>query len=582
MARVVVIDERDRIAELLVKRLQESSHVEMCQRAPQGEDGFGGLLSGSYAGLLQDQNTDTVIYSPPAHMRRSMRPDLADAETVFQHCVRAGIERLILLSSAAIYAPCPQHPGHVSESHLLPRNGKKTLADYWADLESLAQRYFGGRSETKLTILRPAAVPFPGGADYFSRLLAARLAVVLPGHDPSLQLLSPEDLASAVECVIEREAEGVYNVAPDGVITLRAALRMVEAKRLPLSRVAQRIARAALQPLRLAHPLEQLEYIRYCWTISNEKIKRELGWTPSRSSVEAVRDFRVAVTGYVKSHEIRSLEFDDYGMDKSYIAAYGRTLFKFLHNRYWRVEVKGLNQLPRTGRAVLVGVHRGFMPWDAVMALHLIARELGRYPRFLIHPGLIKFPFLFNFHTKLGGIIACQENADYVLERDEMLAIYPEGIRGAFALYRDAYRLGKFGRDEYVKMALRNRAPIIPFVTIGSAEIFPIIGKINWGWWKRHTEWPFFPLTPTWPLLPLPLPSKWHTQFLAPIHIEHRYPPEAADDAATVRAISQEVRGKLEEAIEEMRRRRKSIFFGSIFEEKRGYEEQMSYKEKMS
>lgn len=582
MARVFVIDDRDWVAELLAKRLQESPRVEAVERAPQGEDGFGGHLGGSYTDLLQEQKADTVVYSPPLSPHRLMTPDLADAEHVFQHCSRAGIRHLILLSSAAIYTPSPHHPGHVAESRLLSRNEKKSLADHWADLEARSLLYFGDHSETRLTILRPVAMPFAGGADYFSKLFSGRIAVVLPGHDPSLQVLSPEDLASAVRIVVESGAEGVYNVAPDGVITLRAALRLAQARRLPISRLLQRAARSALAPLGRAHPIDQLEYIRYSWTVSNRKLKHKLAWTPRRSSVEALRDFRIAQTGYVRSHEIPSLEFDDYGMDRRYIAAFGRTLFKFLHDYYWRVEVKGLNQLPREGRAVLVGVHRGFMPWDAVMALHLIARELGRYPRFLIHPGLVKFPFLFNFHTKLGGIIACQENADRILERDEMLAIFPEGIRGAFALYRDAYRLGKFGRGEYVKMALRNRAPIIPFVTLGSAEIFPIIGKLNWGWWKRHTEWPFFPLTPTFPLAPLPLPSKWHTQFLAPIHIESRYPPEAADDPATVRAINQEIKGRLQEAIEEMRSRRKSIFFGSIFEAKTGYEEQLSYEEKMS
>jgi 1-acyl-sn-glycerol-3-phosphate acyltransferase len=275
-------------------------------------------------------------------------------------------------------------------------------------------------------------------------------------------------------------------------------------------------------------------------------------------------------------------------MDKGYIDAFGRTLFRFLHERYWRVEVAGLEHVPARGRAVLVGVHRGFMPWDAVMTLHLLARELGRYPRFLIHPGLVRFPFLFNFHTKLGGVIACQENADRVLERGDILAIYPEGIRGAFALYRDAYRLGKFGRDEFVKVALRHRAPIVPFVTVGSAETFPIIGKLNWGWWKRQTEWPFFPITPTWPLAPVPLPSKWHTLYLPPLNVEDRYPPEAADDPETVRAVSREVRARMEEAMRDIVRRRKSVFFGSVFDEPGAraaglsYEEKVGYKEELS
>jgi 1-acyl-sn-glycerol-3-phosphate acyltransferase len=407
--------------------------------------------------------------------------------------------------------------------------------------------------------------------------------VTLAGYDPSIQLLSPEDLAGAVRSVVERRARGVYNVAPDGAMPLRKALRLAGSRRLPLPRTLQRLARFAPARAGLCHSIEQLEYVRYSWTVSNEKLKTELGFSPHRTSAEALREFRApsngrdARAGETRERETRAPEghavsraeseaFDDFGMDSAYIDAFGRTLFKFLHDRYWRVEVSGLKHVPAQGRAVLVGVHRGFMPWDAVMALHLLVRETGRYPRFLIHPGLVKFPFLFNFHTKLGGVIACQENADRLLARGELLAIYPEGIRGAFALYREAYRLGKFGRDEYVKMALRHRAPIVPFVNVGSAETFPIIAKLDWGWWKRRTEWPFFPITPTWPLLPVPLPSKWHTRFLAPLHVERRYPPEAAEDPSAVRAVGREVRARMEEALQDLKRRRKSIFSGSIFE----------------
>ena len=289
--------------------------------------------------------------------------------------------------------------------------------------------------------------------------------------------------------------------------------------------------------------------------------------SPSAPSLESANTDLEAGATDTKQPQVLDEPFDDFGMDKGYIAAYGRTLFRFLDRRYWRVEVNGIEKVPREGRAVLVGVHRGFMPWDGVMALHQIVQHAGRYPRFLIHPTLVKFPFLFNFMTKLGGIIACQENADYVLERDEIVGIFPEGIHGAFALYRDAYRLGKLGRDEFVKIALRNQAPIIPFVTVGSAEIFPIFKKIEWRWWKRYSEWPCLPLTPTFPLLPIPLPSKWHTQFLNPIHVENLYSPTAAEDPATVRAISREVKSEMEVAIQRMLGRRKSIFYGSVFEQ---------------
>jgi 1-acyl-sn-glycerol-3-phosphate acyltransferase len=169
--------------------------------------------------------------------------------------------------------------------------------------------------------------------------------------------------------------------------------------------------------------------------------------------------------------------------------------------------------------------------------------------------------------TKLGGMIACQENADYVLGRDEILGIYPEGIHGAFTAYKNAYQLGKFGREEYVKIALRNRAPIVPFVTVGTPEMFPIIAKLNWRWWKRFSLWPCFPIAPPFPLLPVPLPSKWHIRFLDPIHIEKEYPPEAADDKAVVKEISARIKQRMQDAMDEMVAKRKHVFWGSIFKE---------------
>jgi len=211
-----------------------------------------------------------------------------------------------------------------------------------------------------------------------------------------------------------------------------------------------------------------------------------------------------------------------------------------------------------------VGTHRGFMPFDGVMAFEFVAREVGRYMRFLIHPCLIKTPFPFDFN-KLGCLKVSRENADYVLQHDELLAFYPEGIQGAFRYYRGVYQLGKFGRDEYVKAALRHQAPIVPFVTVGSAEIFPVLAKFHWRWWKEQSLWPCFPIAPPFPLLPLPLPTKWHTQFLEPLHVEHHYAPEAANDLATVRAISQTVRARMQDAIDELLTRRTSLFFGSIF-----------------
>lgn len=532
-----------------------------------------------------------LVYAAAARASDPRRPaNLDDARAVLAAAVAAKVPRIVLLSSTEILPPTHHHLGLVTEARAQPRPGGNRWSDGWRALEELAADVVGEGSGSRLTILRAAPMPIPGGRDFFSRLLGRRLASTVPGFDPSIQFLAPEDLAEALSRVLSGrrgrapgESAGrppeVYHAVPRGTAPLHRAIRLAGGHRLAVPRWLQRLGRLILGWTRRVHAPERVDFLRYPWTAAGERAAAELGFAPRFSTAEVARRLRRGSSSTAAGHAVppapepswewgggESLPFDDFGMDRDYVARYGRTLFRFVHDLYWRVEVRGLEHVPRAGRGVLTGIHRGFMPFDGVMALHLLVREAGRYPRFLLHPTLTKFPFLANFMTKLGGIMACRENADWVLERDGLVGIYPEGIRGAFTPYRRAYRLGKFGRDEYVRMALANRAPIIPFVTVGSAEIFPILGRIDWGWWKRYSEWPYLPITPTFPLLPVPLPSKWHTRILEPLPVHEHHGPEAAEDPEVVGRISRRVRRRMEAAIGEMLERRRSIFFGSVFD----------------
>ena len=538
MARVAVIADRDGLAEPLIHTLRQSPHVERCERITD-DRAF--------------ESFDTIVYSAlPAH-GGSMGPDLESARGVCARFASLPLTQIVVVSSAAVYGADHHNAGLLDETAFIAE-GRSEIADGWQTVERLTSVI--GESTAVRTLLRPAAVL--DGADYFSRLLTGRVAITYPGFDPTLQFLSPTDLASAASTAIERRAEGVYNVAPAGAIPLRQALHAAGVRRLPLPRLIQRAVRSITAPAGLSVPTDQLKYIQYSWTVSGEKIRRELGFNPSRSSAGAILELIGRGPGEGRA-DVAAEKFDAFGMDPSYIARYCGHLFHLLHQYYWRIEVSGLEHVPPRGRGVLVGMHRGFMPFDGVMALYALVHRASRIPRFLIHPSLTKFPFLADFMAKLGGIMACQENADYVLQRDELLGVFPEGIRGAFRPYTRAYTLGKFGRDEFVRMALRNRAPLLPFVTVGSAEIFPIVGRIDWSAFKRYTEWPFLPIT-----VPFPLPSKWHTQFLPPIHVDTTYPPEAAEDPEVVRLISLDVRRRMQAAIDDMRSRRRSIFFGAL------------------
>jgi 1-acyl-sn-glycerol-3-phosphate acyltransferase len=502
------------------------------------EDGVTAALTAALEAVPELEEGGVLVFRPRLAPGGAV-PDLAAAADVLAGSARRRPARLLLLSSAAALDPSHHNPGFVAESYR--PEGANPVARAWRELEALAAARL---PQAERIVLRPAPLAARDGAGFVARRLAGRSAVVPPGFDPSLQLLAPTDLAAAVRCAVERGEgrPGLFHVAPLGTVPLGTALRLAGVRRLPLS---------------WAGTGGEQDYFRHNWTVSGARIERELGFVPRTTSAQAV----LAAFGEAGQ---TVPEPDDFGLDLGYIAAYERTLFRFLHDLYWRVEVQGIENVPREGRAVLTGVHRGFMPWDGVMALVAVHRAVGRVPRFLIHPCLVKLPFLANYMTKLGGIVANQENADWVLEREGLLGMFPEGIHGAFTMYRDAYRLGKFGRDEYVRMALRNRAPLIPFVTVGSAEIYPIWGRLDWKWVKRATEWLFLPLGPNFPFPGLPLPSKWHTRFLEPIPVQERYGPEAADDPAVVREISREVRARMQAAIDDMLARRKSIFFGSL------------------
>src|SRR5438128_5573660 len=183
--RIIVADDRDFVAELITNRLRESPVVDLCMRAPREADSAGEHLIGGFAELLRKQTIDAVVYSPPQRARNSIAPDLESAESIFQQCARAGIRKLVLLSSAMIYGSSPHNEGLLPETHPILRSDLNAVAGVWHDLEALAFSYFDESSKTgaELTILRPVAVLVPGGKDYFSRLFRSRIAITLPGHD---------------------------------------------------------------------------------------------------------------------------------------------------------------------------------------------------------------------------------------------------------------------------------------------------------------------------------------------------------------------------------------------------------------
>ncbi len=277
-ARIAVIACRDRIAESLVDALRRSPHVELCERASHDPERIEAAAFSGY---------DTVVCSPLHSGSATTGPDLAIAREVCARLASLPLKQAVVLGSAAVYSPNHQNAGLLDEATFIPE-GRSEIADGWREVEAVSTQ-IGERSGAPPpihTILRSAAVL--DGEDYFSRLLTGRVAITYPGHDPTIQLLSPQDLAGAVAAVIEHRAGGIYNVAPAAGIPLKAALRVAGVPRLPLGRLAQNAVRTIASSASLSVPPDQLKYIQFSWTVSADKLRRDTDFSPSRTSEEAI------------------------------------------------------------------------------------------------------------------------------------------------------------------------------------------------------------------------------------------------------------------------------------------------------
>lgn len=252
---------------------------------------------------------------------------------------------------------------------------------------------------------------------------------------------------------------------------------------------------------------------------------------------------------------------DDFGLDPAFEELVA-PLFVFLYRRWWRVEVDGIENVPASGAAIVVANHSGVMfPYDGAMlkvALrvdHPSAREL----RPLVENFVFDLPFVASFMMRVGGVRACQENGERLLRSGEVVAVFPEGLRGMSKTFDKRYRLQRFGRGGFASLALRTGVPIVPTAVVGAEEIHPLLGK--WQWPARLFGLPYLPVTPTFPWLGilglLPLPTKWTIRFGEPLVAARG----DGGDPLLVDRLGAAVRERIQDMIDEALQARRALFF---------------------
>ncbi|MDB4990823.1 MAG: acyltransferase family protein [Myxococcaceae bacterium] len=386
----------------------------------------------------------------------------------------------------------------------------------------------------------PIATPAPQQAAILQDLAASDAATVAPpAKRPRASSRPLPPLAEAPEAVGTSSGPGALTrvgPAASAEPTLEVAASIAVSSDRADSEPAARLARGS----------------------SNDRLREAAAFGSSQSLLST--DY------YFRQYGARSLaaEVDDFGFDP-HVDTKVRPLLEAVCKRYFRVELVGAENIPARGRALLVANRAGALPWDGLVlrtALRSQRPELSPL-RWLAEDAVIHYPFMGVFMNRLGAVRACPENAERLLAQDRLVAVFPEGAQGSRKLFRDRYRLQRFGRGGYVKLALKLGVPIFPTAIIGAEEINPVLGRSRF--LGRVFGSDSVPITPTFPWLGLagllPAPVRWRIAVGTPIDLSS-YGPESADDALVVHRLNEQIRSSLQALVDQGKSARGSALFG--------------------
>jgi 1-acyl-sn-glycerol-3-phosphate acyltransferase len=280
---------------------------------------------------------------------------------------------------------------------------------------------------------------------------------------------------------------------------------------------------------------------------------------PARRDAERMRELLPAIEP--------ERRLNDWGRSERIEGLFDRTALEFFYRYWFRCEAEGLENVPSDGGALLASNHSGALPPDAAMIAKAIREEhLNPRPVHITVEHFFKgYPGFSMLIPKIGCVAAHPANVHRLLfDERELVLVFPEGRKGTQKLFSQRYRLRRFGRGGFVEAAMRAEAKLVPVCVVGAEEAAPIFAHLNL--MRRLTGLLYFPITPTFPWFgPLGmlgyLPAKFKIRFLESIDTVSMG-PDAVSDKALVQSVAQEVRARIQEGLEEMVSRRRSVWLG--------------------
>jgi len=214
--------------------------------------------------------------------------------------------------------------------------------------------------------------------------------------------------------------------------------------------------------------------------------------------------------------------------------------------KYFRLEVEGLENIPKNGAVIIAPNHSGYSGFDAIVLNHTLLKDTRRVPRVLTHHLWFLTPTTALPAQKLGFIEATYENGVKMLSKKNMVVLFPEGEHGNFKPSSRMYQLQEFKRG-FVRMALQTNAVIVPTLIIGAEETHINLSTLKF---TKFLRGPILPL----PLNVIPLPAKWKIKFLEPIKLP--YKASMIEDRELMLEIASDIQEQMQKALRQELRKR--------------------------
>jgi len=234
----------------------------------------------------------------------------------------------------------------------------------------------------------------------------------------------------------------------------------------------------------------------------------------------------------------------------------------FLFQHWFDATIANIENIPAEGKGVIFGNHSGGLPVDGLLLYDGVINQHSnpRRIRYLVSKFLLGVPGVGKFLKGFGCVAPDFETSVELLQGQDLVTFYPEAEKGTGKLFKNRYKLVDF-HSGFVRAALATESPLVPVITIGGEEIYPIFANVKTI--AKFLKWPYFPLTPFFPWLPPPfcaiaLPVKILICVLPQFSL--KYQPEAADDEVLVEQIARDIRSDLQTMVSDLLALRKSPF----------------------